>query len=58
MLDRMVRHSLFVERIFAQENLKDVKGEPSEDLEEELLWKREKKMPGCEVGKVQHVLEG
>lgn len=47
-----------MERIFAQENLKDVKGEPSEDLEEELLWKREKKMPGCEVGKVQHVLEG
>lgn len=57
MLDRMVRHSLFVERIFAQENLKDVKGEPSEDLREK-LWQREKKMPGCEVGKVQHVLEG
>lgn len=51
MLDRMVKHGLFVEWTFVQENLKDVKGELSEDLGEEPLWQREKKMQGSEVGK-------
>lgn len=51
MLDRMVKHGLFVEWTFVQENLKDVKGELSEDLGEEPLWQREKKMQRSEVGK-------
>lgn len=51
MLDSMVRHGLFVEWTFVQEKLKDGKGEPSEDLGEEPLWQREKKMQRCEMGK-------
>lgn len=34
-----------------QEKLKDVKDEPSEDLGEEPIWQREKKMQRCEMGK-------
>lgn len=34
----------------AEENSKDVKGEPSEDLGEEMLWQREKTMQGSKVG--------
>lgn len=42
----------------AEENSKDVKGEPSEDVGEETLWQREKTVRGSKVEKVQCVLEG